>query len=116
MMMGMMGNDSNANNNDDSNRTLVNITAYQQAQGLAIRAQQIFNSDLKPRSSINVSSSSSSSSANTDTITAVNKIGSDLIDLKNAIDSKASTMDVMKIVHGDIHPALLISYNLQLRR
>jgi hypothetical protein len=75
-----------------------------------MRAQQIFNNDLNSRSS------SSSSSANTDTIAAFNKIGSDLIHLKNAIDSKAPTIDVMKIVHGDIHPALLISYKLQLRR
>ena len=108
MMMGTMGRDLGTNNNDDSSRTLVNITAYQQAQGLAMRAQQIFNNDLDYRSS--------SSSASTDTIAAVNKIGSDLIDLKNAIDSKAPAMDVMKIVHGDIHPALLISYKLQLRR
>jgi hypothetical protein len=35
--------------------------------------------------------------------------------LKNAIDGKAPTMDVMKIVHGGIHPALLISYKLQLK-
>jgi hypothetical protein len=33
--------------------------------------------------------------------------------LKNAIDGKAPTM---KIVHGEIHPTLLISYKLQLRR
>ena len=115
MGMGTMGGDPMANNNDASNRTLVNITAYQQAQGLATRAQQIFNNDLKPRSSLNVSSSSSSSN-NKDAIATINKIESNLLQLKNAIDSKAPTMNVMKIVHGDIHPALLITYKLQLRR
>jgi hypothetical protein len=116
MGMGTMGGDPMANNNDASNRTLVNITAYQQAQGLATRAQQIFNNDLKPRSSLNVSSSSSSSSNNKDAIATINKIESNLLQLKNAIDSKAPAMNVMKIVHGDIHPALLITYKLQLRR
>lgn len=32
--------------------------------------------------------------------------------MKNAIDNKTSVTDVMKIVHGEIHPALLTSYNL----
>ena len=115
--MVMIGDNSKTNNNDASNRTLVNITAYQQAQGLATRAQQIFNNDLKPRSSFNVSSSSSSSSSNNkDAVPTINKIESNLLQLKNAIDSKAPTMDVMRIVHGDIHPALLITYKLQLRR
>jgi hypothetical protein len=114
--MVMIGPNSKTNNNDDSNRTLVNITAYQQAQGLATRAQQIFNNDLKPRSSFNVTSSSSSSSNNKDAVPTINKIESNLLQLKNAIDSKAPTMDVMRIVHGDIHPALLITYKLQLRR
>jgi len=105
-------------NNDNS--TVVNITAYQQAQGLAIRAQQIFNNDLKPTSSVNGPSSSSStnsspSSTNTTITTAITKIENSLIHLKNAIDGKAPTMDVMKIVHGEIHPTLLISYKLQLK-
>jgi hypothetical protein len=105
-------------NNDNS--TVVNTTAYQQAQGLAMRAQQIFNNDLKPTSSVNGPSSSSSTnssppSTNTTITTAITKIENSLIHLKNAIDGKAPTMDVMKIVHGEIHPTLLISYKLQLK-
>jgi hypothetical protein len=54
------------NNNGDSNRTVVNITAYQQAQGLATRALQIFNNDLKPTSLVTGSITSvSTSSAST---------------------------------------------------
>jgi hypothetical protein len=112
---------TNDNNNGDSNRTL-NITAYQQAQGLAMRALKIFNNDLKPTSLVNGSSSSSYSanaspaSTNTTMSNAINKIENNLTRLKDAIESKAPTMDVMKIVHGDIHPALLTSYKLQLRR
>ena len=103
-------------NNNNNNNTIINTTSYQQAQGLAIRALQIFNNDLKPTSSVNgPTSSSSSSSANTTITSAITKIENSLIHLKNAIDNKAPTMDVMKIVHGEIHPTLLISYKLQLK-
>jgi hypothetical protein len=139
MGMGMMGSGSNANSsatnsstmsllpvtndNNNNNSTTINTTAYQQAQGLATRALQIFNNDLKPTSSVNSSLSSyakpppASTNSNSNITTAsISKIESNLIQLKNAIESKAPVMDVMKIVHGDIHPSLLISYNLQLRR
>jgi hypothetical protein len=94
---------------------VVNITAYQQAQGLATRALQIFNNDLKPTSLVTgsiSSASTSSASTNTNTIADISKIENNLIHLKNAIDNKTSITDVMKIVHGEIHPALLTSYNL----
>jgi hypothetical protein len=114
---------SMTNDINNNNITIVNTTAYEQAQGLAMRAQEIFNNDLKPTSSVNdsLSSSANASSASTNsnsniTNASVSKIESNLIQLKNAIESKAPVMDVMKIVHGDIHPTLLVSYNLQLRR
>ena len=108
------------------NSTVVNITAYQQAQGLASKAQEIFNTNLKPASSVTESSLSSTNTSlssastktdnnNTSTIAAISKIENSLIHLKNAIDSKASVTDVIKIVYGDIHPALLTSYNLPVR-
>jgi hypothetical protein len=45
----------------------------------------------------------------------ITKDENSLMHLKNANKCKTPTMDVMKIVHRDIHPTLL-SYNLQLRR
>ena len=135
MMMGSGANaSSNTNNNSTinhlsitnngkNNSTVTNATAYQQAQGLAIMAQQIFNNNLKPAYSVNnsllSSANASPGSTNTTTTTVasdINKIENNLLHLRNAIDTKAPAMDVMKIVHGDIHPALLISYNLQIRR
>jgi hypothetical protein len=108
-------------NNSKNTSTVINATAYQQAQGLAMIAQQIFNNYLKPASinnSLLSSANASLGSTNTNTTIAsdINKIENNLIHLRNAIDTKAPAMDVMKIVHVDIHPALLISYNLQLRR
>jgi hypothetical protein len=46
------GNLTMTDDNNNNNKTLVNTTAYQQAQGLAMRAQQIFNNDLNPASSV----------------------------------------------------------------
>jgi hypothetical protein len=141
MMMGSSSHNTSSNSNgssttnsstmshlpvtDDNNNnsTVVNATAYQQAQGLAVRAQEIFSNDLKPTSSVtgsslsstNATSASTNSNSNINTA-SISKIESNLIQLKNAIESKAPVIDVMKIVHGDIHPTLLISYNLQLRR
>jgi hypothetical protein len=135
MTMGGSGNASSTTTTDNTtkshltmienniNNTVVNITAYQQAQGLASKAQEIFNTNLKPASLVTESSlpstntSFSLASANTDnnTIAAISKIENNLIHLKNAIDSKASVTDVIKIVYGDIHPALLASYNLPVR-
>ena len=110
------------------NSTVVNITAYQQAQGLATKAQEIFDTNLKPASSVTKSSLSSTnntsslsfpSSTNTDNntnaIADISKIENNLIHLKNAIDNKTSITNVIKIVYGDIHPALLASYNLLVR-
>jgi hypothetical protein len=135
MMMGSGANaSSNTNNNSTinhlsitnngkNNSTVTNATAYQQAQGLAMMAQQIFNNNLKPAYSVNnsllSSANASPGSTNTTTTTVasdINKIENNLMHLRNAIDTKAPAMDVMKIVHRDIHPALLISYNLQIRR
>jgi hypothetical protein len=114
MGMGMMmsspnisSSSSNGNSNSHStmtnNNTLVNATDYERAQALAIKAQEIFNNDLKP-----ISSATSASSA-------ISKIENNLIHLKHEIDNKAPVMDIMKIVHIDIHPTLLTVYNLKLK-
>src|SRR5918911_2137031 len=120
MMMGSGANaSSNTNNNSTinhlsitnngkNNSTVTNATAYQQAQGLAMMAQQIFNNNLKPAYSVNnsllSSANASPGSTNTTTTTVasdINKIENNLMHLRNAIDTKAPAMDVMKIVHGD---------------
>ena len=139
MTMGGSGNATSSNNTtkshltmteNNNNSTVVNITAYQQARGLASKAQEIFDTNLKPASSVTTSSSlsstnntsfsSSSSSTNTDNNTtntnaAISEIENNLIHLRNAIDNKTSITNVIKIVYGDIHPALLASYNLLVR-
>jgi hypothetical protein len=91
MQMDMMGSDQGSE--------LVNLSDYQTAQALAVRAQEIFNSQL------------SNSSSNTQSL---NNIALALQDLVSTIDSKGTPMDVMMIVHTRIHPNFITAYGLQL--
>ncbi len=78
---------------------LVSNADYQTAQALAMRAQEIFDSQL------------SNSSSNTQSL---NNIASALQDLVSTIDSKGSPMDVMMIVHTRMHPIFITAFGLQL--
>lgn len=91
MHMDMMGSDQGSE--------LVNLADYQTAQALAVRAQEIFNSQL------------SNGSSNTQ---ALNNIGSALQELVSTIDSKGTPMDVMTVVHTKIHPNMISAFGLQL--
>jgi hypothetical protein len=86
----------------NKNYTLVDMTDYQSAQALATKAQEIFNSELK-------SMASNKSSA------FITNLESGLTQLNNLIENKASPIDIMMIVHTQIHPNLLAAYNLKLR-
>jgi hypothetical protein len=91
MQMDMMGSDQGSE--------LVNLADYQTAQALAVRAQELFNSQL------------SNASSNTQ---ALSDIGSALQELVSTIDSKGTPMDVMMVVHTKIHPNLIAAFHLQL--
>ena len=104
MKMGMEnGNTTSSMRSDlmspDQGSKLVNVADYQTAQALAVRAQEIFDSQL------------SSSSSNTQSL---NNIASALQDLVTTIDSKGAPMGVMMIVHTRIHPNFITAFGLQL--
>ena len=92
----------NNSNSGNGNTAIKNITQYQTAQALAGIAKDIFSKNLKS------TSPSTLKAANTD-------IENDLNQLKAAIDSKAPFMDVMKIVHIQLHPTFVTDYHLQLQ-
>ncbi|MBV9176602.1 MAG: hypothetical protein JO297_06160 [Nitrososphaeraceae archaeon] len=106
MDMNMMANGNagmSSNMAMTSSNTIKNLTDYQTAQSLAAKAQEIFNKNLKPL-------------AATSKVTAANaQVDRDLIQLKTAIDNKAPFMDIMKLVHVQLHPTLITAYNLQLK-
>ena len=87
---------------NNNNATIKNITEYQTAQSLAAKAQDILNKNLKPIAPPNAASANA-------------QIEKYLSQLKTTIDNKAPFMDIMKIVHVQIHPLLITTYNLQLK-
>jgi hypothetical protein len=94
----------NMNMDDNNNRSysLVDITDYQSAQALAAKSQEIFNIELKPM-------------AQNDSSAFITNLEDGLTELNDSIQSKDSPMDIMMIVHTQIHPNLLQVFNLKLR-
>ena len=86
--------------------SLVNMSDYQSAQALAAKASEIFNTKLKD-----------TTMSNNKNITAfITNLEKGLTQLNDSISKKASPLDVMMIVHTQIHPNLLEAFNLQLRK
>ena len=97
-----MGGGMSVNNTSTSDATLVNTTDYQSAQALATKVQELFDSQI-----MNASPKSSG--------TAIDNIRFTLQELVTSINSKASPLDVMTIVHTKLHPNLITAFNLKLR-
>ena len=93
----------NQDNETKRNYSIVDITDYQSAQALAAKASEIFNVELKPMAPNN-------------TTAFVTNLENGLVQLNSSIRSKASPMDIMMIVHTQIHPNLLEAFNLGLRQ
>lgn len=100
--MNMSSSTMNMDSNMNRNYSLVDITDYQSAQALATKAQEIFNTELKPIAPGNTS-------------IFITNLENGITQLNNSIKNKASPMDVMMIVHTQIHPNLLEAFNLKLR-
>src|SRR5918996_1149346 len=81
------------------NYSLVDMTDYQSAQALATKAQEIFNNELK-------STAPNNSSA------FITNLENGLRQLNGSIKNKVSPVDIMTIVHTQIHPNLLEIFNL----
>ena len=89
----------------NSDEKLVNMTDYQTAQVLAMRVQELFDSQI-------LNSSLSKGSETVDQ--SINDISAALKVLVADINGKSSPMDIMTIVHTKIHPNLLTAFGLQL--
>jgi len=100
--MNMSSTMMNTDSKMDNNYSLVNMTDYQSAQALAAKALEIFNTELRLIVPTNKTG-------------FVSNLDEDLTQLNDLIRNKASPMDIMMIVHTQIHPNLLEAFNLQLR-
>lgn len=87
----------------DNGYQLIDIADYQSAQALAKKGYAFFNSDLRHM-------------ANSNKVVFVNNLEKGLVHLNNSIANKVSPMEIMKIVHTEIHPNLLEAFNLELRK
>jgi hypothetical protein len=83
--------------NSLSSMRLINVTDYQTAQALGVKAHEILNAQL------------SNSSSNPQSL---DNIASALQELMKTIDSKGTPNDVMMIVHTRIHPNFLTAFDL----
>jgi hypothetical protein len=88
--------------NYTTHNIIVNLADYQTAQALSDKAQRIFNKELKPVA------------ATSNVTTFIVKLENGLTQLRDAVNNNAAPMDVMMIVHTQIHPNLQKAYNLQL--
>jgi len=106
MNMSSMNMSSTMNTDREINKnfSLVDMTDYESAQALAIKATEIFNEELK------------SISSNSNKTVFITMIEDGLTQLDNSIKDKASPLDIMMIVHTQIHPNLLKAFNLELRK
>jgi hypothetical protein len=105
MSMGMMNMSSSMNDSDSkmsSNKPIVNMANYQSAKGMAEKLSDIFNKELKPIISQNGTAIYSTN------------LESGIIQLVNSIEYKVSPMDIMMIVHTQIHPNLIGAFDLQI--
>jgi hypothetical protein len=87
----------------NSGYSLVDVADYQTAQALAKKALEVFNTDLKHKTNSNY------------TAEFVTNLENGLTHLNDSIGNKASPLDIMMIVHTEIHPNLLAAFNLDLR-
>jgi hypothetical protein len=88
--------------NMSKNHSPINVAEYQSAQALSAKALEIFNSELRPMTQDNSSTVS------------ISNLEKGLIQLNRSIGDKASPMDIMMVVHTQIHPNLLEAFNIPL--
>jgi hypothetical protein len=93
----------NMESETNGNYSLVDIADYQSAQALTAKALEIFNVELRPMAS------------NNNTTAFIANLENGLTQLNNSIRNKAPPIDIMMIVHTQVHPNLLEGFNLQLR-
>jgi DNA-directed RNA polymerase subunit F len=86
--------------------SLVNVSDYQSAQALATKAFEVFSAKLKYTTMTN----------NKNVTGFVTNLENGLTQLNDSIAKKASPLDVMMIIHTQIHPNLVEAFNLQLRK
>lgn len=90
---------------------IANISNYQNAQQLAIRALEIFRHDLKP---LELPSTTRSFLTIDIRTSSVPELESGLSLLIDSINDKKPLNDIMQIIHGPVHTNLFLAYDLKM--
>ncbi|MGI8831956.1 MAG: hypothetical protein ACR2IS_04890 [Nitrososphaeraceae archaeon] len=90
---------------------IANISNYQNAQGLAIKALEIFREDLKPLELPHTTRSFLTANIRT---SSVPELESGLSLLIDSINDKKPFNDIMQIIHGPVHTNLFLAYDLKM--
>ncbi len=85
------------------NHSPINVAEYQSAQALSAKALEVFNNELKPMTPDN------------DSTVSISNLENGLIQLNHSVRDKASPMDIMMVVHTQIHPNLLEAFSIPLK-
>ena len=90
---------------------IADISNYQNAQGLAIKALELFRDDLKPLELPNTTRSYLTADIRS---TSVSGLEDGLSLLLSLIDDKKPYSDIMQIIHGPVHTNLFLAYDLKM--
>lgn len=105
MNMSMMNMHSSMKDSDtkmSTNKPIVNMANYQSAKAMAEKLSDIFNKELKPTISQN------------GTAVYSTNLESGVIQLVKSIEYRVSPMDIMMIVHTQIHANVIGAFDLQI--
>ena len=90
---------------------IANVSNYQNAQGLASKALELFRDDLKPLELPNTTKSFLTADIRS---TSVSGLEDGLSLLLSLIDDKKPYSDIMQIIHGPVHTNLFLAYDLKM--
>ncbi|KAA2283196.1 MAG: hypothetical protein AB7V56_03080 [Candidatus Nitrosocosmicus sp.] len=86
----------------ENNEPIVNMANYQSADGMAKELMQIYSKELKPLIS------------NEDKSGQISDLENGIRHLITSIENKDTPLQIMNIVHTQIHPPLIQAFNLQI--
>jgi hypothetical protein len=86
-----------------SPRNITDISSYQTAGALTLKAKDLVNNELLK-----------TLPANYTTTTIITTLDQEFQLLKESIDNKSPFMDILQIIHGKIHPLLINTFKLEL--
>jgi hypothetical protein len=85
-----------------SPRNITDISSYQTAGALTLKAKDLVNNELLNTFTAN------------DTTIIISTLDQEFQLLKESIDNKSPFMDILQIIHGKIHPLLIKTFKLEL--